>query len=127
MLIAMMSTLTIAGILLSVTSPAIMGLIESRDLNEEREACEELASQIRTSWSIPERDYNIGLFRGAPGNGSASSKKVNPYDDLKKQKTWKRSNNQDDPLIKLGLLDNNERSASGYINLDRWATLQSMR
>jgi hypothetical protein len=118
MLIAMMSTLTIAGILLSVTSPAIMGLIESRDLNEEREACEELASQLRTSWSIPERDYNIGLFRGAPGNGSASSKKENSYIDLKKKK-WKKSDNGDDPLIKMARMrdsapaDDDELTAQG--------------
>jgi hypothetical protein len=98
MLISMMSTLTIAGILLSVTAPAIMGMIESRDLDEERGACEALATQLRTSWSIPNPDYNVALFQGAPG--IAGAKKASRFDDLKR-KNWKKSENQDDPLIKL--------------------------
>ena len=103
MLIAMMSTLTIAGILLTVTTPAIMGLIENRDLNEEREACEELASQIRASWSTPNPDYNVALFKGSPG--SAETKEAPDYKDLKKKK-WKRKKDvtetlKDDPLIKI--------------------------
>ena len=98
MMISMMSALTIAGILLSVTAPAIMGMIESRDLDEERVACEALATQLRTSWSIPNPDYNVALFQGAPG--IAGAKKASRFDDVKRTK-WKKRDNQDDPLIKL--------------------------
>ncbi len=98
MLISMMGTLTIAGILLSVTSPSIMALIESRDLDEERAACEALANEIRMSWSIPNPDYNIAQFNG--GYGIAGAKKEHKFGDLKKKK-WKRDQNQEDPLLKL--------------------------
>jgi len=98
MLISMMGTLTIAGILLSVTAPSIMALIESRDLDEERAACEALANEIRMSWSIPNPDYNIAQFNG--GYGIAGAKKEHIFGDLKKKK-WKRDQNQEDPLLKL--------------------------
>jgi type II secretory pathway pseudopilin PulG len=99
MLISMMSTLTIAGVLLSVTAPAIMGTIENRDLEEERVACEELANELRMSWSIPYPDYNVALFPGAPG--VAGERKFNKYGDLKEKK-WKKSDEtKNDPMIKL--------------------------